>query len=391
MTNNTVEITPVMPEGRLRELNEKNIEAVKLAESIAFNFHPETIKSIALLVTKMNSYYSNLIEGNNTTPAEIDKALENEFSKNPVKRNLEFEHVAHIEVQKKIEELLLNNADFDICTIEFLKWIHREFYTIIPDEFRNVTGPGGAKINIEPGEFRKFNVYVGNHLAIDHSDIEGSMNYFCKSYKTEKFGSLEKITAAGASHHRLAYIHPFADGNGRTARLFTHAYLIKAGINSRDLWSLSRGFARDRNLYYSRLANADEKRLHDTDGRGVLSERRLAEFCFYFSETIADQIKFMSSLFEFSKLFDRIKRYVESEGTLNSESFLILKETILKGTIKRGSIPEITGMPERTGRRELRKLLDKGLLNSDSPKGELKIAFPATVLEYYFPKLYPAY
>ena len=43
MTNNTVEITPVMPEGRLRELNEKNIEAVKLAESIAFNFHPETI------------------------------------------------------------------------------------------------------------------------------------------------------------------------------------------------------------------------------------------------------------------------------------------------------------------------------------------------------------
>lgn len=390
MSTNGKEITPIMPEGRLEELNEKNVEVIKLAEAIAFNIHPETVRIISGLVAKMNSYYSNLIEGNNTTPVEIDKALEKEFSKDPVKRSMEYEHVAHIEVQKKIEGLLLKDKNYEICTTEFIKWIHREFYELIPEEYRFITGPGGKKAKIEPGKFRKFNVVVGNHSPVDHIYIDECMDYFCKAYTTAKFNTLSKVTAAAASHHRLTYIHPFADGNGRTARLFTHAYLVKAGVNSRDLWSVSRGLARDRNLYYSRLANADESRLNDTDGRGALSERRLAEFCSYFSDVVIDQIKFMSSLFEFNKLFERIRSYVEVEGTLKPESFLILKETILNGSIKRGDIPALTAMTERTARRELRKLLDKGLLSSDTPKGVLKIAFPASILEYYFPKLYPA-
>ncbi len=390
MSNYSTNITPVLPKIGISELNEKNIEAIRLSGLIANNIHEETLKAISELVRKMNSYYSNLIEGNYTTPAEIDNALNNKFSKDPLKRSLELEHVAHINVQKEIEEKLKNDKNFDICTTGFIKEIHKRFYEMIPLEFRIIKLPDGRSTEIIPGEFRKFNVKVGNHIPVDFEHIEECMDFFCNSYKPEKLSSLDKITAAAASHHRLTYIHPFPDGNGRTSRLFTHAYLVKAGVNTKDLWSISRAFARNRNLYYSKLSNADEKRLSDTDGRGNLSERRLTEFCIYFTENIIDQVNFMSSMFEFSKLFERIRNYIDNISGLKKESFLLIKEAVINGKVKRGEVPFITGMNERTARRELVKIIEKGLLYSDTPKGALKIAFPEEILEYYFPRLYPA-
>jgi Fic family protein len=51
----------------------------------------------------MNCYYSSLIENHNTTLIDIERALKDDFAKEPEKRNLQLEAKAHIEVQAMID------------------------------------------------------------------------------------------------------------------------------------------------------------------------------------------------------------------------------------------------------------------------------------------------
>jgi Fic family protein len=66
-------------------------------------------------------------------------------------------------------------------------------------------------------------------------------------------GKAETIIAAAAAHHWLLWIHPFLDGNGRVARLMSHAMLLEA-LDTGGIWSIARGLARNVNSYKSHLA-----------------------------------------------------------------------------------------------------------------------------------------
>ena len=84
--------------------------------------------------------------------------------------------------------------------------------------------------------------------------------------------------AIPAAHHRMNYIHPFPDGNGRVSRLMSHAMAHAAGIGAHGLWSVSRGLARglkSRKEYPQHMDHADMPRQGDLDGRGNLSQRAL--------------------------------------------------------------------------------------------------------------------
>src|SRR6266436_5980115 len=61
------------------------------------------VGALADLVRSMNCYYSNLIEGHDTHPIDIERALNNDYSADPRKRNLQLEAKAHIEVQRWID------------------------------------------------------------------------------------------------------------------------------------------------------------------------------------------------------------------------------------------------------------------------------------------------
>ena len=65
--------------------------------------HPKTAASLASLIRVMNCYYSNLIEGNNTRPRDIERALANDFDDNEERRNLQLEARAHIRIQEAID------------------------------------------------------------------------------------------------------------------------------------------------------------------------------------------------------------------------------------------------------------------------------------------------
>jgi Fic family protein len=383
---------PMLPEESCsRELEDLAIDLVAKANSLASKISPKLRESVANLVRSMNCYYSNLIEGHNTHPRDIEKALEDNFSNDKEKRNLQLEAKAHIFVQKMIDEGNFWQID-NIVSKEFIAKIHEEFYKLLPEELRQIRNPDTTRtIKVKPGKFRDGDVVVGRHIALLGKNLNLFLDRFEEAYAIPKLSRLRQIIAVAASHHRLVWIHPFYDGNGRVARLFSHSFLKYIGIGS-GLWSISRALARQSSRYQSLLQAADEPRQGDLDGRGSLSHRGLVNFCKFFLEVCIDQIDYMSSILEPQDLLRRIELYTEDEiraGRLAKGSFSLLREAVFRGEFERGRAAQITGYKSRQASTVVSELCSKGLLISDTPKGPLRLGFPVYVLERWFPQLYP--
>jgi Fic family protein len=381
---------PMLP-ASAGELREASAKLVRASAKLGGSLHPVTRGSVIELVRQMNSYYSNLIEGHNTHPSDIEKALRKDYSTDPAKRALQIESGAHIEVQKLIEARL-GSEEVAICSASFFCWIHKEFYDRLPDEFRMVKTKSGNEERVEPGQIRSCEVEIGAHVAPAFRKLKYFLGRFEGAYDLTALDPLDRIIAAAASHHRLAWIHPFLDGNGRVIRLFTHAYFIKAGLEGHGLWTVSRGFARRRDDYIAALAGADHQRVNDLDGRGNLSARGLDLFCKFFLNTALDQVEFMSSLLELDRILSRISNYAErwtTENGMPGEVRHVLCEAFLRGELARGDVARIVGKPDRTARRILGRLLAAGLVVSDTAKGPIRVGFPVKCVGYYFPRLYP--
>jgi Fic family protein len=379
---------PLMPEEGNKDLEDLAIDITIKATNLNQQLKPQVIEAIGNLVCSMNCYYSNLIEDHYTHPIDIEKALKEDYSTIPEKRELQLEAKAHIEVQKLIE---LNIKESDFLSPEYIKWIHREFYTRLPLEIRQVENPkSGETKEIIPGEFRKTHVQIGRHIPPDAEQIESFLKRFQTVYNPVNHSKVRQIIAIPASHQRFSWIHPFYDGNGRVVRLLSNAYFLKIGLGS-SMWSVSRGLARTVNEYKSLLALADQPRKNDFDGRGNLSASALLDFCQYFLITCIDQIDFMSSLLKPESLLDRIEKYTYEEiekKNLHPGSFNLLREVYYTGEIERGKVSQITGYAERQARKVLTKLLDNQLLASDTPRGPVRLNFPVRILDRWFPNLF---
>ena len=368
-------------------------EVAAAAAKLGASLNPRTAASLAQLVRIMNSYYSNLIEGNNTRPRDIEKALSGHSGDPSVKRNLLLEAVSHVRLQTEIDERFAEQKVQEPATTEFICWLHREFYCDAPAEMLKIKA-NDRTITMRPGVLRsqpEEDVAVGRHQPPSSESVAAFMHYFAERYRFAPLGKAAKILAIPAAHHRLNYIHPFPDGNGRVSRLMSHAMAHLAGIGAHGLWSVSRGLARglDSSTDYKRMMDhADMTRQGDLDGRGNLSQRALIEFSIWFLKTCVDQISFMSGLFEINTLAQRFKIYTERSNTLKPEAASLLQEALIRGEFERGEITRITGLPERTARRVLNDTIATGLLASDTPKGPVSLRFPVEAQDILFPRLF---
>ncbi len=355
--------------------------------------HPRTAANLASVVRLMNTYYSNLIEGHNTRPRDIERALAGDVDVEEDRRNLQIEALAHVRVQKRIDEEFFRSELPDPASSAFLQSLHREFYKGVPESMLRLKGVDREVVMV-PGEWRSessHDVAVGRHLPPSSDRVAEFMRYFETRYRRSDMGVAARIMAIPAAHHRLNFIHPFPDGNGRVSRLMSHAMAQYAGIGAHGLWSVSRGLARglaNRQEYKSMMDNADATRRSDIDGRGNLSQRALEEFTLWFLQVCLDQVKFMAALFEIETLEKRLKRYVDQSETLKPEAVALLAEALVRGQFDRGEIVRITGLPERTARRVLNDTLAEGLLGSDTPKSPVSLRFPSKALDILLPRLY---
>lgn len=385
------EMEPLMPQEGKRQLEDLAIDLVAGAAALSARVHPILQRAVGDVVRSMNCYYSNLIEGHNTHPRDIDRALAQDFAKEPERRALQLEAVAHIEVQKAIDEGRDETAH--PTSVAYMLWLHREFCRRLPDELLWVEDPHTQRrVQVRPGHLRDGEVQVGRHLPPSAKALPDFLHRFERGYAPEAFSRLQQIIAIAASHHRFLWIHPFYDGNGRVVRLMSHSLLKRAGIGS-SLWSVSRGLSRDVGHYKEFLMVADSPRKNDWDGRGNLSEDALSAFCAFFLSTCVDQVSFMESLLQPSELVRRVRLFVEDEtaaGRLPRGAFALLREAITAGEVERGRAPEITGHQERMARIVVSKLLAQRLLVADGPRAPLRLGIPPDVVGRFFPQLYPA-
>lgn len=379
-----------MPAEGAEVLENLAFDLAREASELSGQLHPIVRLSVAELVRSMNCYYSNLIEGHNTHPRDIDRALAEDYSTDPHKRDLQLEARAHIEVQRTID------ARADIpkppASRAFIEWTHREFCVRLPESLLMVENPDThERLPVVPGELRKRGVAVGRHVPPPAEDLPEFMDRFEQAYASDRLTKPRQAIAAAAAHHRLLWIHPFLDGNGRVTRLMSHAMLLDLGVGS-ALWSISRGLARHSTEYKRLLMAADEPRKGDLDGRGALSQSALIDFCQFFLESCLDQVRYMRELLEPSELQRRMELYVRDEedaDRLPKRTFAVLREALLSGELDRGRVPGLIDASERTARRLVSALLDKGVLASESHRAPLRLGFPIDVVERWFPRLYP--
>lgn len=349
---------------------------------------PESLlASLSDLVRAMNCYYSNLIEGHDTHPVDIERALKNDYSKDTHKRDLQLEAKAHIAVQKWIDKGgLVGRAS----TCEGIRETHKRFCEELPEDLLWIEDPKTKeRVCVIPGELRVRDVAVGQHIAIS----PGAVPRFLKRFE-EAYGSASKTEltiGAAAAHHRLVWIHPFTDGNGRVVRLMSHAMLLDT-LDTGAIWSVARGLARNVDAYKSHLAACDAERRNDLDGRGHLSEEALARFTEFFLQVCIDQVTFMENLMQPDHLRTRILQWVDEEIRLNQlppKSGNILEAVLYRGELPRGDAAGIVGSGARHARRIVSALTERGVLASDSTRAPLRLVFPATLASRWMPGLFP--
>ena len=194
---------------------------------------------------------------------EIERALKGDYSTEREKRNLQIEAAAHIAVQEWIDA---GGLDGRAATAGGLAEIHRRFCERLPEEMLRVEGAGTMeRLRVIPGGLRQCNAQVGRHVPVSPGAVPRFLERFEAVYGT--LGTTDSILASATAHHRLLWIHPFLDGNGRVARLMSHA-MLRDVLDTGGVWSIARGLARNVADYRAQLATCDLPRRNDLDGRG---------------------------------------------------------------------------------------------------------------------------
>jgi Fic family protein len=380
---------PLFPEDRvIGPLRELAHTVQKEAWQLAGFAHPSILRAVGPLLRAMNSYYTNRIEGQHTLPADIEKAMRDDFSGNPDLAAKQRLAVAHMKTEQWAEERYSQDPPQSLFAADVILGLHGHLYDqLSPADLRTLDGQ-----MIEPGKLRQRDVKVGGHEPPPHNSLTTLLDHFSMRYGTLSAGE-NLLIGVACAHHRLAWIHPFIDGNGRAARLHSQC-LLHAMELTHGLWSPMRGLARSRDRYYSLLSNADLPRRNDLDGRGALSQEHLVAFAGFFLEICLDQVRFMRGMLKLDRMRPRLEAVLTFEAAhgyehLSPDAGDALHYAFLNGPLERSRFIALLGLPERSGRRILAALLDYGLLLSDSPRGPVYFNVPFRALRFLFPALWP--
>ncbi|CAI8953321.1 Fic family protein [Pseudomonas sp. IT-196MI5] len=384
-------LDPVLPESLPPSIIDLADALPRKTRFLAGRLPPETAARLGRLLQITNTYYSNLIEGQYTEPADMQKAQTALVKDRKRLKSLAVEQMA---VQALFERTLRQRGPFtwgDMFAPEFVSATHHRLFRGASDAERTLSD-GSI---MQPGILRSVtgqNVIVGNHDAPDASAVEAMLRHLQSGFGRQT-DPRRQLIASLAYHHRLAWVHPFTDGNGRVARLITHLQLVHLGLEP-TLWSLSRGLARRHQDYYSALTMADRPREGDLDGRGQLSQRRYFEFIEFMLQVCHDQVDYMIAAVDPSQLRERVIRafrYNERllQQGIRPESAPAIIALITQGSLPRNEIKTFTGLTPRPAIDELSRLIKVGLVESRTPKSRVVTpGLPAWFAQDVFPDLH---
>ncbi|GHC99104.1 hypothetical protein GCM10007320_55390 [Pseudorhodoferax aquiterrae] len=385
------EMEPLLPgEHRLGPLLEQAHDLMRSGGRLAGMCQPEALRGLRSQLRAMHSYYSNKIEGQHTLPAEIEQALRNDYASDADKARRQRLALAHMATEASMEVHLPQWDWAAVWSPRMLQDIHQDLFARLPADDRRLSAQEDP---LHPGQLRSQQVSVGRHAAPDAGKLPAFLQRWSQFYASTRRGELQ-VLAAAASHQRLAWIHPFRDGNGRVARLHTHLVLSHLGLTN-GTWSLLRGFARSHDAYYAHLAAADEARAGDLDGRGSRTERGLEHWIAYVLGLCLDQVQFMTELLALEGMRERIaaclayEEQVVRQGVRHEALRALHYLFATQGELERADFKAMLGLGDRLATAQVSALLKRGLLDSDSPYGRLRFGVPQHALRFYFPRLWP--
>jgi Fic family protein len=373
-----VDFEPAIPARNLDELRDLSGRIVAASLRVANLAHETTRARLRELLRAMNSYYSNSIEGQSTHPRNIERALHADFSAKPNVAKLQRIALAHIDAEKELEAQVAGGLN--PFSQKAVLSAHAAMYGRLLPEDR--VSPDG--VVLVPGQIRTTDVVVGSHMPPPHGSVERLLQRYEHVYTTLR-GREDQLIKVAAAHHRLAWIHPFVDGNGRASRLVTHSAMLSL---TGGLWSVSRGLARKRENYYARLADADSPRRGDYDGRGSLSGEGLERWVKFFLDVCEDQATFMARMMNLDDMRRRIEALVTFRR-IKPQAIIPLHHLFAAGPATRGEFKQMTGLGDRASQAVLASLLREGLVESTSRLGPVHFGLPLDALQFLLPELYP--
>ena len=162
------------------ELTDLTVDLAGKAAGFRRSLPAGIVAALADLVRAMNCYYSNLIEGHDTHPIDIERALKNDYSADPRKRDLQLEAKAHVAVQRWIDD---GNLRAKATTADGIREIHRRFCELLPEDLLWVKEPDThERVRVIPGELRQRDVKVGQHVSISPGAVPRFFAHFERSY-----------------------------------------------------------------------------------------------------------------------------------------------------------------------------------------------------------------
>lgn len=379
--------SPGFPASILRTAETLSFRAGKLTGSL----HEHTAARIGGLMRITNSYYSNLIEGQFTEPATLSARLPRRDAK--ALRELA---ESHIGVQALLERALRRpktaEAPWSVFFApEFISVIHRRLFADASDDDLRLTD---GRLLV-PGQLRdtaQRNVLVGDHAAPAWESVTPMLTRLQHVYGGQP-DLTSRILGALAYHHRLAFVHPFEDGNGRVVRMVTHLQLMRLGLAS-PLWSLSRGLARKQDEYYARLRSADQPRRGDLDGRGQLTQSGLFEFVEFMLQVCIDQMEYVERAMDLVSLRQRLERVIGLErrfvdAGVKQEMAKAIHILLTQGEIARADFKTFSGLHDRVASEQLRRLIEMGVVEVPSAKSRSVFpGLPVWFAQMVFPDLH---
>ncbi len=292
-----------------------------------------------------NTHSSTAIEGNRLTLEQVKDLSD---KKEVVAADKDKQEVLNY---LKAMEHIPNTAKKGKITVKTLLSMHEKITA------------GTLEKTSDCGVFRDRQVYVGRRIS-DGTGFKEEIEYMPPLTKevpkfTEEFivwlnkdetWQINPVLLAGMVHYEIARIHPFIDGNGRTARLLATLVLYLSGFDHRRIFSLDDYYDRDRKSYYAALKTVDTK------------IRDLTKWLEYFSDGVAFSINEVKEAV--LKLGLKAKKETKSQISLTQKQMKIIERINIDGRITNRDLQKLFNISAQAAHKELKKLLRMKVIES---------------------------
>jgi Fic family protein len=321
-------------------ITNKLLANIKQINSIVFELNNRRFPEVVLYelerrAREISTYASTSIEGNPLPLTDVKQILKTQ------PKNLRSSEQEVINYNKVLEELNKNlKKDFVNFHLDLILSIHKKLVNKLVPKYQL------GKLRVEP-------VFVNNpktgktvYWPPDHKDVPQLMNDLMNFIIRSK-GAIDSLIIAGIFHKQFVVIHPFMDGNGRTARLSTKVILADMGLNTFNLLSFENYYNRNVTNYFNNVGVLDN--YYD-----IVDSINFTNWLEYYTDGIIDELL-------------RVKKLLPEVSVSPKTELLAYHKKILefigeKGYISDRDYVKLTNRAKATRSLDFKKLIDIGLI-----------------------------